>query len=104
MTNERWWITLSKDDRPGYVYGKQEGAEGHVGEFGGRVVEVVPALPPDQDTGGAYIQCIPAQEAAYWTARREGIGINDFDIAKLLRAAAPYIRRQTLGDEQCDPA
>jgi uncharacterized protein YndB with AHSA1/START domain len=40
---EHWWITLSKDDRPGYAYGKQEGARGHVGEFGGRAVEVVPA-------------------------------------------------------------
>jgi hypothetical protein len=104
MTPERWWITLSKDDRPGYVYGKPEGAEGHVGEFGGRVVEVVPVLPPDEDTGGAYIQCIPAQEAAYWTARREGIPIDDFQIATLLRAAAPYIRRQALQEVKSDSA
>lgn len=52
-------------------------------------------LPPDEDTGGAYIQNMRAQEAAYWTAREQGIRVNDFEIAALLRAAAPYIRAES---------
>lgn len=46
------------------------------------------------DDGGevAYIECLPAQEAAYWEARRRGMGLTDKQIGDLLRAAAPHLR------------
>jgi hypothetical protein len=47
-------------------------------------------------TGGevAYIDCLQAQEAAYWEARRQGMGLTDKNIGDLLRVAAPHIIEQ----------
>jgi hypothetical protein len=42
----------------------------------------------------AYIECLQAQEAAYWEARRLGLGLHDKHIGDLLRAAAPHIIQQ----------
>ncbi len=43
---------------------------------------------------GTYIECIPVQEAAYWEARRQRMGLDDFKVGSLLRAAAVHIRAQ----------
>lgn len=42
----------------------------------------------------AYIECLPAQEAAYWEARRQGMRLNDKQIGDLLRVAAPHLRAE----------
>ena len=39
----------------------------------------------------AYIECLAAQEAAYWEARRQGMNLTDRQIGDLLRAAAPHL-------------
>ena len=42
----------------------------------------------------AYLPSLQAQEAAYWEARRQGMGLDDKHIGDLLRAAAPHIRAE----------
>jgi hypothetical protein len=40
----------------------------------------------------AYVECLQAQEAAYWDGRRRGSGLTDKQIGDVLRAAAPHLR------------
>jgi hypothetical protein len=39
----------------------------------------------------AYVECLAAQEAAYWEARRQGMNLTDRQIGDLLRVAAPHL-------------
>lgn len=53
-------------------------------------------MPPTESQSGserpvAYIECLAAQEAAYWEARRQGMGLTDRQIGDLLRVAAPHL-------------
>ena len=51
---------------------------------------------PDREV--AYIECLAAQEAAYWESRRQGMNLNDKQIGDLLRAAAPYLLEKARND------
>ena len=53
----------------------------------------------DHEQPAAYIECLAAQEAAYWEARRQGMNLTDRQVGDLLRAAAPHIRAQKHEDE-----
>lgn len=55
-------------------------------------VEVQVDDRPDDDSDVAYIECLPAQEAAYWESRRRGWGLSDKQIGDLLRVVAPHLR------------
>lgn len=44
----------------------------------------------------AYIECLAAQEAVYWEARRQGMNLTDRQVGDLLRAAAPYLVKHDL--------
>lgn len=42
----------------------------------------------------AYVECLEAQEALYWEARRRGWGLDDKAVGDILRLVAPILRMQ----------
>lgn len=42
----------------------------------------------------AYLECIAAQEAVYWEAFRQRMGLTDKNVGDLLRIAAPHLLKQ----------
>jgi hypothetical protein len=46
-------------------------------------------MPNDSDV--AYLDCMEAQEALYWEARRRGWPLNDKEVGDILRLVAPIL-------------
>lgn len=55
----------------------------------------MPKHSEDAERGGdvAYLECLEAQEALYWAARRRGWNLDDKAVGDILRLVAPILRK-----------